>query len=361
MSALSPVFPTETAGPGHGPALGRGIALALAGLALIGMALAGGARAEGAYRPGHGYDLGPLNIAGYANVVASSQRNGPDEIVLDDLSLFVSGHFHRLVNPFIEAELADFRLVGNSSGDGSSELVLERLYNDANITDSLTLRLGLMLAPVGEWNEIHAAPLVLSSVRPAVTYRNFSEYVTGASVLYSPPLGDLPELQVYWQPGDELAERPDTLTSHHYNQVAGAHLAYPLGLLDKIGASLQRSTDEQGVDQTLVGIDYHYTLGNVTLQGEGTYAVLDKAPTGGRDEEWGLYAAARYKISDRWSVHAWYEAFADRNGATPAQDVLVGVGWRPLPAMIARVEYLQNVGGPGVNGTGVYASWSVLF
>jgi len=44
-----------------------------------------------------------------------------------------------------------------------------------------------MLSPVGEWNEIHAAPLVLTTVRPAVTYQNFSEYLTGGSLLYSDP------------------------------------------------------------------------------------------------------------------------------------------------------------------------------
>jgi hypothetical protein len=326
-----------------------------------------GARAEAddGYQLGHGLDLGPLNIAGYSSVSVNLPSQGQKSLALDDLSLFVTGHFNWLLNPFTEAELSSLDILrsGHLVGDrGDGDFVLERVYNDSYLTDSITLRLGKMLTPVGEWNVIHAPPLVLTTVRPAVTYRNFSEYATGASVLYSDPNTSFPELQIYAQPVGELSERPASLTVHQYKQVEGAHVSFPLGLLDKIGVSFQQSKDVHGVDESLYGFDYHYTIDKLTLQGEATYSDISNNGTGlVRDTEWGGYAAASYSLSDQWSAYGWYETFADRSAPSTAHDVLFGIAYRPHPAIVFKLEYLQNISGHPVNPTGVFASWSVLF
>jgi hypothetical protein len=291
--------------------------------------------------------------------------HGTRSLTLDDLSLFVSGHLNRLVNPFTEAELTHFDLfrsrpAGPDKGDG--DFALERLYNDSYLTESVTLRLGKMLTPVGEWNVIHAAPLVLTAVRPAVTDRNFSEYATGLSILYSDPYARFPDVQLYWQPSSEFSERPSTITYHQYKAVEGAHVSFPVGLLDKVGFSFQQSRDMQGVDQSLFGADFHYTLDKLTLQGEGTISALAHPPAiHARDSEWGAYLAASYALTEKWTGYAWYEGFGDRTAAAAAHDLLFGVSYRPQSAMVLKLEYLQNVGGPPVNPTGLFASWAVLF
>jgi hypothetical protein len=322
------------------------------------------AHAEGDYQLGRGFDFGPLNFAGYSNLIASAPDNARASLALDDLSLFVTGHIGRLINPFTEAELNHLDLVYSGRSHSNREVgdfVLERLYNDSYLTDSVTLRLGKMLAPVGEWNEIHAAPLVLTTVRPAVTYRNFSEYVTGASFLYSDPSGRFPELQFYWQPSDEFSERPRRSTFHQYKEVEGAHISFPIGLLDKVGVSFQQSKDVRGFDESLYGLDFHYTIDKLTFAGEGTFAdISNNAPLPDRDTEWGAYAAVSYALAEKWSVYSWYEGFAERMEPT-AQDLLFGAAYRPDPAIVIKLEYLQNIGGRQINRTGLFASWSVLF
>jgi hypothetical protein len=318
------------------------------------------------YQLGHGLDIGPLNIAGYSDLVARLPNQPQKSIDLDDLSLFVTGHFNRLFNPFVEAELTNLSLVRwgpvLNHGRGDGDFVLERLYNDSYLTDSTTLRLGKMLSPVGEWNEIHAAPLVLSAVRPAVTYRNFSEYTTGVSVRYADPYSQVPDFQLYYQPTGEFSERPRDITIHQYRSVEGAHVSFPLGLLDKIGISFQQSKDVLGVNQSLFGADFHYTLGKLTFQGEATFSDIGNNGTRtARDTEWGLYTAASYAVTDNWSVYGWYEGFADRTSPSTAHDLLFGIAYRPQPAMVLHLEYLQNIGGRPVNPTGFTASWAVLF
>ena len=321
--------------------------------------------AQSGYQLGHGYDLGPFNLAGYSSVVADIPDEGRKALALDDLSLFVSGHLWPLFNPFAEAELThlDFIQSGPNHGDrGDGSLVLERLYDDANLTDSLTLRLGKMLAPVGEWNVIHAAPLVLTTVRPAVTYRNFSEYLTGVSVLFGDPEGKLPDLQVYWQPDREFSERPSSIAFNSYKEVAGLHLKFPIALLDQIGLSFQRARDTKGVVQSLFGVDFQYTLAKLTFQGEWTYSDLSGQTSGlVRRFEEGGYVALSYKFAEEWSAYTWYEELSSRASPAAARDLLFGVSYKPDPAIVVKLEYLQNAGGKPVNPTGLFASWSVLF
>jgi hypothetical protein len=320
---------------------------------------------QSSYQLGHGYDLGPFNFAGYADLVADVPDVGRKAVVLDDLSLFVSGHVTPFFNPFAEAELThlDFVQSGPNHGDrGDGSLVLERLYDDTNLTDSLILRLGKMLAPVGEWNEIHAAPLVLTTIRPAATYRNFSEYLTGASLLYSDLDGKSPDIQVYWQPDREFSERPSSIAFNSYKMVEGVHLKFPISLLDQIGISFQRARDTKDVVQSLFGIDFQYTLEKLTLQGEWTYSDLTGRTSGlVRRAEWGGYIAASYKFAETWSAYSWYEEFSNRTNLMAARDLLFGVAYRPDPAIVIKLEYLQNIGGKPVNPTGLFASWSVLF
>jgi hypothetical protein len=324
-----------------------------------------GARADDDYELGHGLNLGPVNVAGYSNVVANLPEGQAKSLKVDDLSLFLSGHFGKLFNPFGEAELTDLAVIPPGSAGrrrGHGNFVLERLYNDSYLTDSITLRFGKMLSPVGEWNEIHAAPLVLSTIRPAVTFRNFSEYTTGASVTYSDPYLRYPEFKVYFQPDSELFERPENLTIHQYKEVEGAHVTFPLGLLDKVGVSFQQSKDVLGFDQSLYGLDFRYTIDKVTLYGEATYSdITHPVNLRARDIEWGAYVAASYALTDKWSVYSWYEGYADRTAPSTAHDVLFGLAYRPKPPIVFRLEYLQNVGGQPVNPTGVFASFAVLF
>jgi hypothetical protein len=327
--------------------------------------LLGPAHALAEYRLGQGLNLGPINIAGYSSITANFPDVERRNLSADDLSLFVSGHFDKLVNPFVEAEVTNFELANFGNGqkptfDGYG--LVERLYNDSYLSDGLTLRLGKMLSPVGQWNLIHAAPLVLATVRPAVTFMNFSEYTTGAELLYTDPRGKLPDIDIYWQPTEELLPRPKSLAPVMYREIEGFHVSLPLSLLDSVGVSFQHNRTRSGQGQTLVGADIHYTLPGLVLQSEWTYAELAPDPARRqRETQWGGYLGVSHPFDDQWSIYGWWETFAAQKSAATAHDLLIGGAWRPQPAMVFKLEYLQNVGGPPINPTGIFASWSILF
>lgn len=335
-------------------------------LGVLLMAVGGASSWAGEYHLGEGYSLGNVNVAGYVNLVAEAPHDGKTEIIGDDLSLFVSGRFNRYLNPFVEAEFTSATLWRSSNAplaDNNPSFVLERLYNDSNLTDNLTVRVGKMLSPVGEWNTIHASPLVWTTTRPMTTYRGFPEYTSGLALNYSPQNTKLPELQVFWQPDGEIKAKPRALVTREYVHTEGIHLNWQIGLTDKVGITLQHAdVKDVNEDQTLLGFNFRKTLGKFQFETEATHAHLGgNNPARVRDDEWGAYVLGGYAINDKWSTMARYEYFADRDVRQGSRNALIGLVWRPDPALVWKLEYVKQDGARLDIGTGLYASFSVLF
>lgn len=323
------------------------------------------AQAEDSYQLGHGYNLGDFNFAGYANVVADLPSGAERRaLVLDDLSLFVSGRVNRFVNPFFETELTSATILHSSgiSQDKAAHMVLERIYDDVIVSDSLTFRAGKMLTPVGEWNQIHAAPLVPTNTRPLATERGFSEYTSGISLLYADADSNLPEIQAYWQPGREMLSRPRSTLLREYREIEGLHVSWPFELTDKVGISVQRSEIAgTGDTQYLAGVNGRYSWDRFGVEGELIGASIDRRHGLAQDSEWGGYVLGSYALTPEISAFTWYEHFQERNNTRSADDILAGMSYRPHPAIVWKAEYLANFGGVSYSASGFTASFSVLF
>ena len=194
--------------------------------------------AEG-YELGQGWHAGNYYLSGYTNIEVIDRFDAPTKLELDDLSLFAGGHINQWVNPFTEVELSGHTLIRQGGGRENGDVIVERFYNDALLSEHNTLRLGKMLTPLGDWNLVHAAPLIPIITRPYTTARGFHAYASGVSWLHDPEDGMTPDMQLYWQPGDEWFKRPASQALRNFHNVLGGHLNMPLGLVDKIGASFQ--------------------------------------------------------------------------------------------------------------------------
>ncbi len=341
--------------------------LPVALLALLAFALlpASSGRAQD-YSLGQGLWLGKLNLAGYVTVEAENARGEEAKLVVDDLSLFVHGRFSRFFNPFIEAELTGIPLLveGSDPFSGSkTRAVLERLYNDIVIDDRWTLRLGKALTPIGEWNVIHAGPLVETTSRPLTSFRSFSEFVSGVSLLYQPVDEGVPEVTVYWQPGGELAKNPSAIDQRRFHDMVGGNVSWRWDLENTIGFSFQRAaiagTRER---QTLFGANLHYDHGPFELQVELTRAWLHRPIASRvRKSEFGVYVQGQWMLSERWSAIARYEYFRDRDVLRASRNAVIGIAWRPITPVVWKLEYLEQWGGVLDLRSGVRGSLAILF
>lgn len=322
------------------------------------------------YTLGEGLRFSNIHISGYLTVEAEAHEQGKKELLIDDLSFFVNARVNKFINPFIEVELTKVPLLIEGEGLFSGKdpkVVLERFYNDSHLNNQLTLRLGKSLTPIGEWNSIHAGPLVPTTKRPMTTYRSFSEYISGVSVIYEPQNDNMPTLTAYWQPEGSFSSNPKAIDNREFRDMKGIALSWNWGLENLLGFNFQQSGVHQigyfnHETQYLIGANIHLVKNNFELQSELTHVWLkDTSPVRMRSKETGLFIQGIYNFSDNWAVMSRYEYFADRDFLESSKNALVGVKYSPKPPVVWKLEYVEQWGQKLNIGGGLFASLAVLF
>ena len=315
------------------------------------------------YHLGQGLPIDNFLLSGYANLVAEAPSGNAASASVDDLSLFVSGQVNRWINPFIETEISSLTVAQQGGITGSNgSFILERFFNDARLSDTNTLRIGKMLSPVGNWNLIHAAPLVPTITRPLTTFLGYNAYISGISWLHENVLDGGLSWQLYWQPDRELGERPNSISSRHYNNTSGAHVNWSPNLSDMIGASFQQGQlIETGESYSVYGANLRNSFEQLTLESEATTSTWSGNVPRAHDNETGVYALADYAFTPIWHGLMEWERFQNHLVAQPSRNTLFGFAYKPDSSLVWKLEYVNQMGVSTDIPTGWLASFSVLF
>ena len=326
-------------------------------------------QAEG-YEFGQGLHAGNYYLSGYTNIEVVDRFDAPSRLDLDDLSLFAGGHINQWVNPFTEVELSKHTLGQQGGGRENGDVIVERFYNDAMLSEYDTLRVGKILTPLGNWNLVHAAPLIPIITRPYTTARGFHAYASGLSWLHDPEDGVTPDLQLYWQPDNEWFKRPTNQTIRNFHNVLGGHINMPLGLMNKVGASFQHGQlMETGEMFTLYGVNANKSFGKLRLESEAITShfsgtVLPGASPRIHDNEAGIFGLADYSITPQWHGILEWERYQDHTVNMPSRNTMVAVAYRPSTPMVWKLEYIYQAGESASFSpihTGLKASFSLFF
>ena len=342
------------------------IAPRLAGIACLVLWACGTvlANAAASYHLGGGRNIGPVNVAGYSNLEADAPHGGPADLSLD-LSLFLSGHFGRYLNPFTETEIDQLPLAGQPGAPNSATVSVERLYDDMYLRPSLTLRVGKMLTPLGDWNLLHAPPLVWTVTRPLSTYYSFPQYVTGASLDYLRNRGGMWDVRLYGEPDKDAFWKAGDYMPRPYSRVVGIEARYswdPLSM-DRVGVSWQMAhLPWSGGRQMLASVYGGFSTGPVrwSFQADVTEIRGNSLPLAHRHEQGG-YLQAVYRLTRRWFIVAQGERYQVREYPAPSLRRLLGMVYRPRPAVSWKLDLLKTSGAPVGAQTGLYAAGAVLF
>lgn len=320
-----------------------------------------------AYDFGDGKDLGSLHFSGYSNIELDAPRDGKGALSLDELSLFASGKFNRYLNPFLEVEASKAILWESGRGvqTDQSYLALERLYNDFEFSENDTVRFGKMLTPVGEWNRIHAEPLVWTTIRPLSTYYSFPQYTSGLSYRHQSSSTEGLALEIYTQPSGELLAKPkEDGQPRTYRHVAGVNADWNLNLSEKLGISGQYAeVVETGEEQRLMSVDGQLLWRKVKLEFQATWAnISGGAPLlRAHDNEGGGFFQVAHNFYGHWNIIGRAEYFQAREYRESNQNALIGLVFRENPAISYKFEYLSSHGAALGLDSGFYGAIAILF
>ncbi|MEI8207906.1 MAG: hypothetical protein WCG16_01790 [Methylococcales bacterium] len=333
---------------------------------------------DSTYRLGSGYTVGEtgLSIGGYANTELDVPRSTPWNFTLSDLSLFMTWDNGSRLHFFSELEAGDVLNVGNhqSLGAQNAHFEFERFYLDSLVNNNLTVRLGKFLTPIGEWNLIHAAPLVWTTSRPVVTENLFSPHASGLMLHGSVPVVSR---QLEYSVFADLTESIDPYrSSNPFQNALGAHLRYFFSDTLQIGASVADYTlsdlqsaqigssfthialsNLQSSRYYLVGLNLAWSYKKFELSSEFVYRTSDHAAIASTLQG---FVQGVVPISQRWFMVGRYEYFEQQLNKA-GQVGLLGLAYRPLPPIVWKLEYRRGEHNELLAPDGLSASFSILF
>jgi hypothetical protein len=314
----------------------------------FGLIFSSSIRAEG-YELGQGWHREKFYLSGYANLEIVDRFDRPTRLDLDDLSLFAGGKINQWANPFMETELSKHTLIQQGGGAVNGDVIVERFYNDSIFSEQDSLRVGKLLTPLGDWNLVHAAPLVPLITRPYSAAMGFDAYTSGVSWMHNFGDAETADAQLYWEPGKELFKRPTSQTVRNFNNVSGGHISIPMGLIDKVGVSFQSGQlVETGETYTLYGFNFNKTFDKLNLESEAISAHFFGTVLPGANRfhanESGIFGLADYSVTSQWHGILEGEYYQDHLTDPPSRSTSISIAYKLNSPMIWKLEYIHQAG-----------------
>lgn len=340
--------------------------LLLPGLVALSLILAAHpARALDAASPDIDYRLGnglripgtDFSLGGYGTGSYERSDDAPSRATINNLSLFLWWDGSERWKFFTELEY-DNRLLTRADKKGENGyLSLERLYVDFALTDSINVRGGKFLTPIGRWNLIHATPLVWTTSRPLATTLAFPTNMTGVMATQTlPNIGSGVEYSVYGASGSEIRPNPAIDT---FSQAFGGHVIVHAGVNAQFGFSYaefaQKTTRPE--HKRLVGLDFVWTHDRYELSAEGIYRY---SSDGSAWDERGGYVQFAAPLSQKLYAVGRYETFRVARQANTTQLWVGGLNYRITPALVLKAEWIAGSHNGVHAPTGFLSSISVL-
>ena len=327
--------------------------------------------ADSGYQLGHGYPLGDTGFAlgGYASSHFEGLGKWPASLSISNLSLFVTWDNGGKLRFFSETEGENMLSVGGKRtlSTARANLHLERLYVDYLATDSLSVRIGKILTPVGQWNLIHVDPLVWTTTRPVATTNLFSDYATGVMLQGTVLVGErFLDYSVYSDYSSTLDPTVDS-QGLAFDNAQGMRLRYHVNDNLQLGLSYADFAliDSSNTRNHLTGFDLAWSYQRYLVNSEIVYR---NNATGVNQNAWqgyvqgvvpltsSLYAVGRYEFFD-WASD-WNYRVVNRG---MGQAEIVGIAYRPLQPLVFKLEYRTGNNNRELAPGGMFASCSVLF
>lgn len=317
---------------------------------------------QAGYQLGRGYPLGDsgFRLGGYANVEVMGAGKRPWQFQANDLSLFVSWDKNSWLRFFSEFGLADVLTAGENQplSTRRTHFESERFYFDGLLNDKLTVRVGKFLTPIGQWNVLHAAPLVWTTYRPIATDNLFSTHVSGLMLHGTLPLANRQlEYAVY---GDVTEILDPHLSDNPFKDAFGGHLRYQWNDYLQFGLSFTNFLlqNNQSDRYSLAGFDVLWQYkkyeirSEIVYRSQGNYA-NDKSL-------WQGYLQGVSPLNRHWFLVGRYEAFQQALDKT-GQVGVMGLAYRPSPPIVWKLEYRIGAHNDSLAPDGLAASFAVLF
>ena len=261
-----------------------------------------------------------------------------------------------------EVDLQDVvQVPAHSSEDGQASepyVALDRLYVDYRAADSINVRAGKFLTPIGRWNQEHSDPQVWTVLRPLISQSAFPTSATGLMLFGSLPIGpQWIDYQTYASDGGEWRPSP---RSHPFESAFGIRISTTLNPSFQVGLSASRFQQE-GLGSSrfnLLGADLAWTWQEAELSAE---VIRRRGRDANVGEEHGWFAQAAIPIVRRWWGVARLEEYRRAVDESESKTSLLGVVYRSDSHWVFKAEWARASGAADGLPSGFLSSLTLVY
>lgn len=261
-----------------------------------------------------------------------------------------------------EVDLQDVvQLPAHTALDGQNSeayIALDRLYVDYRANDSLSVRAGKFLTPIGRWNQEHSDPQVWTVLRPLISQSAFPTNATGLMIFGSLPVGgQWIDYQTYAADGGEWRPSP---RSRPFDRALGARLSTSLNPDFQLGVSVsQFRQDGLGSREfDLVAADVTWRWWRSEISGE---VIRRRGRDANVSEERGWFAQAVIPLVDRWWGVARLEAYRRAIDQSESRTALLGLVYRSGQHWVFKAEWARASGSSEGLPSGLLSSLTLVY
>lgn len=298
-----------------------------------------------------------FQLGGYASIGLTIPRDQSVEVAVNEISLMLRWESDSRFKFFGELELERPISWNENKRFNLKDTYfdLERFYIDYNLSEKLNLRTGRFLTPAGQWNQLHAPPLVWTSTRPLATSLLFPSSMNGMMLYGSVPLNEHAFEYTFFIEAMKDQVRDDNEII--YKDVGGARFTYNNSM--NLGLTLMTFREVEPLrtpSYQMIGLDFYKKFSRLEFSGEAYQRLADEGHDGGG----GAYLQSVYALGSEWFLLTRVETF-NRPDSGNAERWLFGTTKRLKPNQLLKFEF---VGGSGENPDsprGFLSSFAVLF
>ncbi|MDD2265823.1 hypothetical protein [Sulfuricurvum sp.] len=289
------------------------------------------------YQLGHGVSVNDaMNIGGYFSSELDSNHQN-DSFTLDDVAVMAYGD----INPMF-SYLAEFEAVGfyhKNFNDGSEEshkkFHAERVYGDLWMSDTVNLRFGKQITPIGYWNLEPINVLRDTTSNPLYSMLLFPKFLTGVDFNGYVPQTQGVRYHLFGQNNRDLDEEYINIPNTHFFGLALENeISMDWSNDGSIGEYITNTNQRTRFIQA--GTKYDDARWQILAEG-----LIAKSAYPDQTESSALsgYAQAMYRYTPEHAVISRYEYFNDHHTDYKDNIFILGYSYRPWYPVSLKGEY----------------------
>ncbi len=290
------------------------------------------------YKMGHGVRLHDmLSVGGYVSSEYESGK-GEDTFTVDDLAFLAYGTLSSSVNYMAELESVNFYTYDfrNETSRSDTRFHIERLYFDYRYSDTLGVRAGKFITPMGYWNLEPINVLRDTTSNPFYAIDMFPRFVTGVDINGYVPGSDSTTYHLFGQKNKDLDEHYINIPNEHF---FGLSIYHAFDMAWNVGGSIGQFETLADERYRFVQLNLKYEEYPFKLSAEAIGRKRERTPVENDEYSHAAYLQAVYNLSFEHAVVSRVETCKDDYSNLDQQIFLLGYNYRPIYPVSLKAEY----------------------